>query len=458
MPTPSPALAARRLLVVQGAVLEADGFEAAARVLASAVSRVHLLDRVSVGWVERHAAVVLAVSQGEVGRPARDAVAPQAAAMDEALDQETALCWPPDASVRPRVILAHARLARHTGAAGVCTVPLVEAGRCVGALCVERDRGSIEPDLMAELEHVAAFAAPLLALSRRAERPFASIGHRLARPMRRLTTAGLRRAVLAAGGLALLAALGALPVDAPVSSTAKVEGAAQRVLTAPSDGHLAKVHVRPGDEVRAGQALVELDDRDLATERLRWSSEAEQASRQATEALGRDDRGQYAVHASRAQQARARQALVDARIARHAVRAPFDGRVLEGDLTRSLGAPVRAGEVLMTVAPDGRHRIVLEVDERDIARVAAGATAQVSLAARPGSPVPLRVSRVSPSAAVRDGRNVFEVEALPTAEDGLLRPGFHGVARIDAGRRPLARVLLERPWQALVQQLWSWGW
>lgn len=455
---PAPAPVAARLLAVQAAMLEADGFEASARALASAVARTQRLERVSVGWVERHAAVVVALAQGGAGRPARDAVARQAAAMDEALDQEAALCWPPPPTARPRVLQAHVRLARAHGAASVCTVPLVDAGRCVGMLCVERDRGRIGPDLAGELEHVAAFAAPLLALARRAERPLEALGHRFRGPLRRTSSAGRRRAALACGALALLAALGAVPVEDPVSAPVVVEGAAQRVLTAPADGHLARVHVRPGDEVRAGQVLVELDERDLALERMRWATEAEQAARQATEALGRDDRAQYAVHASRTQAARARQSLVDAQIARHVLRAPFDGRVLQGDLARSLGAPVRSGDSLMTVVPDGRHRLVLEVDERDVARVATGATGALSLAARPGLAVPLRVVRVSPAATVRDGRNVFEVEALPVAEDAALRPGFQGVARVDAGRRPLARAWLERPWQAVVQQLWAWGW
>jgi RND family efflux transporter MFP subunit len=439
-------------------MLEADGFEAAARALATALASTLRLDRVAVGWVERRSIVVIALSQGTAERPAREAVAAQAAAMDEALDQEAALGWPPLPTARPRVLQAHVRLARATGAASVRTVPLFDAGHCVGAIVVELDRDPADADLAAELEHVAAFAAPLLALARRADRPLAALGHRLRGPLRRATPAGLRRAALAAGGLALLAALGAVPVDDPVSAPAKVEGAAQRLLTAPADGHIARVHVRPGDTVRADQVLVELDDRDLALERLRWATEAEQAARQATEALGRDDRGQYAVQASRAQAARARQALVDAQLARHVLRAPFDGRVLEGDLVRSLGAPVRAGDALVTVVPDGRHRVVLEVDERDVGRVSGGATGTLSLAARPGHAVPLRVTRVSPAASARDGRNVFEVEALPLAEDAALRPGFHGAARVEAGRRPLARAWLERPWQAAVQQLWSWGW
>jgi multidrug resistance efflux pump len=229
------------------------------------------------------------------------------------------------------------------------------------------------------------------------------------------------------------------------------------VLTAPADGFLLRVAVRPGDTVKADQILVELDDRDLSIERLRWATDSEQEGRQATEALAREDRVQFAAHSAKAEQARAQLALVDAQLSRFKVSAPFDGIVLQGDLTRSLGAPVRSGDTLITVAPAGEYRVILEVDEYDIGRLAGGESGVVSLAASSGAQVPVRVTRVSPTSIVRDGRNVFEVEAQPLASDAALRPGFQGMGRIQAGQRSLWRVVAERPWLWLRQQLWAWG-
>jgi multidrug efflux pump subunit AcrA (membrane-fusion protein) len=117
----------------------------------------------------------------------------------------------------------------------------------------------------------------VLEVERRAARPLttlaARVGVRLFGPRRR---AGL---AIAAAAVALLIAA-VLPVDDPVSAPARVEGAEQRALSAPVDGYLSRVHVRPGDAVRADQVLVALDDRDLELERLRWRTEAEQADRE----------------------------------------------------------------------------------------------------------------------------------------------------------------------------------
>jgi RND family efflux transporter MFP subunit len=373
--------------------------------------------------------------------------------MDEALDQQACVAWPGLPGADARRVAAQAQLARLSQASAVCSVPLVAVGEPVGALSLERTE-PFDEATRHELERIAAFVAPVIALRRQADRPLATLGAKLrARLFGRGRRLGL---VLVAIGVAVAAAAW-VPVPDRVSAAARVEGAVQRALTAPSDGWLMRVHVRPGDAVRAEQVLVELDDRDLSLERLRHATEAEQADRQATEAIAREDRAQFAVHSARAAQARAQLALIDARLDRQRVRAPFDGIVLAGDLTQSLGAPVRAGDALLSVAPAGRHRIVVEVDERDIARITPGGAGELALTAHAGRRVPIEVVRIAPAAVVRDGRNVFEVEARPAA-DADLRPGYLGVAKLNADARPVLRSALERPWRAISQRLWAWGW
>jgi hypothetical protein len=101
----------------------------------------------------------------------------------------------------------------------------------------------------------------------------------------------------------------------------------------------------------------------------------------------------------------------------------------------------------------------VRVDERDIAEIAPAREGSLSLSALPWDSLPIRVLRVSPIAVVADGENVFEVEAelLGTSEE--LRPGLQGIAKIEAGRRPLLASWSRRvlDWARLT--LWSWtGW
>src|SRR4029078_4929554 len=110
--------------------------------------------------------------------------------------------------------------------------------------------------------------------------------------------------------------------------------------------------------------------RDLRLEQTRWSSELEQAERKYRVALAEQDRAAMAVLAAQVNQAEAQLQLVEARLARSSVAAPFDGVVVSGDLSQLLGTPVEQGKVLFEVAPLDRYRVILEVDERDIGYLA----------------------------------------------------------------------------------------
>lgn len=439
-----------RIVACQAALAEAERLDDAIGALLATLARQHGCSRVAFGWAAASGVRVQALSDGVGVRPSHEVVAPIATAMDEAIDQQGAVAWPAPPAGDAPVNVAQAQLARLSQLGAVCSVPLIVRGRALGAISLERASPFFGADELARLQRLAALVAPVVAMHRRIERPVVAFGERL---LERRARAGW----IAAAMLTVLAFALLVPVPDRVGGAARVEGAMQRRLTAPVDGWLLRVHVRPGDAVTKGQVLVELDDRELTQERLRWSTEAEQAGRQATEALAREDRAQYAVHAARAVQARAQLSMVDTQLARQRVAAPFDGLVLSGDLTQSLGAPIKAGDTLLSVAPAGRHRVIVDVDERDVARVARAAEGVLALSAHAGGVVPIRVVRISPAAVAREGRTVFEIEAEPAA-GAELRPGYEGVAKFEAGSRRLGQVLFERPWRALADRIWALGW
>ena len=68
------------------------------------------------------------------------------------------------------------------------------------------------------------------------------------------------------------------------------------------------------------------------------------------------------------EQAEAQLALVEEQLSRARLVAPFDGFIVVGDLSQSLGSPVERGDVLFEVAPLDGFRVVLEVDAPMLAR------------------------------------------------------------------------------------------
>lgn len=458
-----------KVLQLLATFLSHERFADAATAFATEMAAVLQFDRVAIGIRERGDARVLALSHAADFRPQSHSFDAIGAAMDEALDQGCTLAYPPNAGDRPLVTLAHAEVARSVASA-VCTVPLANRSRAFGALLVVRSRSlksaAIRPDEIALCEHVAAILAPVIELKHQAERPW---HRRLRQGLRAL----VQRLVFEPGhgwekaiaGVAVLVLAGLLfvPVERNVGAPARIEGAIQRAVVAPADGFLRQAYVRSGDAVKTGQVLADLAEEELQLEARKWESELAQHENAASAAFARGDRAQSVINQAKADEAQAQLDLVSHQIARGRIVAPFDGVVIQGDLSQSLGAPVQRGDVLLTVAPAQQYRLIVEVDERDIAAIKGGQSGRVALGALVGQhaaqldALPFTVTRVTPVANARDGRNFFEVEGKLGDASASVRPGLQGVAKISVGREPLAWIWTHRFTEWLRLTLWSWG-
>jgi multidrug resistance efflux pump len=412
-------------------------------------------DRVSLGLTRSGELRAVALSAGLPAAAQSPAVEQLRRAWAEAIDQRASIALPePRTQAHPRITLAHSRL-RSSPAAALLTVPLVVAGEAIGALTVERDSAAIQTTELDTLEHLACLAAPVLNLMRLNERSvFERSRDALRAGWARRSRAGTRWQVGVA--VAVLAGLALWPIEWRIGGHARLEGAVQRVLVAPADGFLSQVHARPGETVKAGQLLAELAEQDLQLEMQRWQSALAQHENAYAAANAHADRALQVIHQSRAAEAEAQLALVQTKLARGRIEAPFDGIVVQGDLSQTLGAPLTQGAELMTVAPLGRFRVIVEVDERDIATVAVGQGGTLALSALPWDTLPIRVTRITPVASALDGRNVFEVESQLLAPGTGLRPGLQGSAHIVVGQRSWLAGASRRIVDAGRLAWWAW--
>ncbi len=254
----------------------------------------------------------------------------------------------------------------------------------------------------------------------------------------------------------LVLAVALLPLSHQVGGRARLEGALQRVLAAPSDGFVKAAHVRPGDRVAAGAPLLDLLEDDLQLERARWASQRAQHENAYAAAMAGSDRVGAATAMARVAEAQSQLALVDDRLGRGRLVAPFAGVVIAGDLSQSIGAPVRQGDTLVTLASGEGYRVIVEVDEVDIARVQPGQAGRLSLSALPWQGEDIVVERIAPMARAVEGRNVFEVEARLASPGPALRPGLLGRAELVVGQRPPLWVWLGRAADRLRLAWWAW--
>lgn len=415
-------------------------------------------ERVAVGFVEDRFVRIVALSHGSIGEGRTEMLRAIGAAMDEAIEQAATVLAPVPLDQPPRIVLAHEELLRRE-AGQVCSIPIVVMHELVGAVLLQfRQAAALSSERIAELEHAVALVGPVLHFMRHGERPWRKrVRDRLRRGwahVRAPGSGGLRVGIGMA--LTVVTVLLAVPFEFRVGGNARVEGEIQRVLVAPADGFLKQTLVRPGDLVKAGQVLAELAEQDLQLERSKWSSELAQHENAYAAAMARADRTQLVISQAKAEEARAQLALVDGQIGRSHIVAPFDGVLIRGDLTQSLGAPVQRGDVLLTVAPRERFRVIVEVDERDIARVRVGQPGSLALSALPWDSLPMTVTRITPMATAVEGHNVFEVEAALADIPDSLRPGLRGMARITAGSEPLLWAWTHRLTDWLRLAVWSW--
>ena len=155
-------------------------------------------------------------------------------------------------------------------------------------------------------------------------------------------------------------------------------------------------------------------------------------------------------------QAEAQIALLDEQLSRTKVTAPFDGVVMSGDLSQSLGAPVERGQVLYEVAPLHEYRVIAQVDERDIMEISVGQQSKLILPSMPGEELPFLVDKITPVSTAKEGRNYFRVEGHLEKLSERLRPGMEGIGKITIDRRKLIWVWTHEAIDWVRLQVWRW--
>lgn len=239
----------------------------------------------------------------------------------------------------------------------------------------------------------------------------------------------------------ILLALAFLPVHYRVSCTARVDTTEQRFISTPFEATLLQANVKPGDTVRHGDVLLELDGRPLRLEREEIEAEIQQVVKARDVALASRRIADSQQEAFKEQQLRRRYDLLTDRLGQLEVVSPIDGIVVSGDLQKFIGSPLERGRTLIEVAPMDQMMIEVEIPEYEIGYVKKGAITRVKIDAIGGGSMRLPLGDIYPAAEVRDERNVFIGRIDLDNSDRQLRPGMLGKATAYGPRRP-----------------WVWSW
>ncbi len=303
----------------------------------------------------------------------------------------------------------------------------------------------------------------------------------------------------------------ARPVDDFYEAVGTVRSRTTSVLSSKVMGTVQAVHVREGDRVRAGQVLIEIDDRDLRAqlrraqalereaenaldevERAIAAAESAKAAAEATQALAASTFTRYRalldrrsvspqefdeVHArykaATAEAERADQMLASWRAKKNQVLAKMDqaraeiaaaqimvgyARVsapISGIVTAKhaeVGMLAAPGMPLVTIEDDAHYRLEAMVEESQIGKIHLGDPVQVIVDALGERELSGRVAEIVPTADPASRSSTVKID-LP-ADGGregarqLLRSGLYGKARFTVGQKR-ARLI---PRRAIVER------
>jgi RND family efflux transporter MFP subunit len=245
-----------------------------------------------------------------------------------------------------------------------------------------------------------------------------------------------------------------------VVTTGQVRSEAMSVLRSETQGTIAAVLVRPGDRVKKGQPLLEVDPRPLDLAVKDAEAQLDQARLRLLDNTVPDSivTGK-AISGERLKNAEIRSGLDGAKVAlekaklereKATVTAPFDGVIDEFKL--SAGERLTSGQEIGRIVDLDHLRIEAAVLEHDLPLIRVGGQAVVTTAAAPDHPVVGTIAAVLPlvDSATRAGRAVIRAGG-----GGVLRPGMYADVRLEASRLPNriivpASAVIERDGRPLV--------
>jgi multidrug efflux pump subunit AcrA (membrane-fusion protein) len=354
--------------------------------------------------------------------------------------------WPAEKGPNEGLLPAHARLSTVSGEGRVCSGPLRGSdGSVIGGWIFW---GLETSDARSRAERFARVSAAPVGVS------LQLLKHGQINPVRRLVRKWRlleRKSFWIAIASIVLLCFSCWPYR--IGCDCVIEPVKKRYVVAPFAGVFEKSLVRPGDVVGMNQTLAKMDGRELRMELAGVVADYHRArkSRDVNVAAGKTAAAQ--IDALEMQCQDQKRQLLESRIKNLDIKSPEAGIVVSGDLERTEGAPVTAGQAMYEIAPLDRMIVEIEVRDEDVAHVAIGQKVAVKLDAYPGTAWKGTIDKIHPRSEIRDSNNVFIAEVRLDEGEEVLRPGMKGSATITTSSHALLWIALHKAWYTSLKWL-----
>ena len=497
----------QRVLQLNRAVADAEGFHSAAMNLCNELSNATGATRVSVGWLkglQGRTVRVVALSHTEEFDKKQELIVQLERVMEECYDQEGPVLYLPtvkvpttpgadggtsmvvasgseangqDLPATDAVTRQAALLSRSQGGHVVLSLPLRRRADIEGVVTLEfLSAAGLTPKLMESLTLAVDLLAPQLYDRHENDRWLITKAGLSARYwaeelvgprhwVAKLITIGVVLLLLVLTNfldlpVAFPKALGWADIRPTYHVTAPLtfDAIDKRSICAPFDGQIDQVYALPGQPVKAGAKLFSMKTDEQYKQYLKAYSEA-QSHQLKADAYGADNTkiADRQVELAQRDASRAEADYYKWQADHGTIYAPFDGEIMsaKGDLSDKRDVEVKQGEEQMVFGNPALLRAQLQVADRDIQDVTEGQRGSLATVSEPTHKTAFTVSRVVPLGAPKEGSNVFTVYATPDQIPKYgWRPGMSGEAKVDVGRRTWAWIWTHRLIDFVRLKLW----
>jgi multidrug resistance efflux pump len=413
-------------------------------------------DRASLGWLEGGYVRLRAMSRTEQFDRQMAAAQLLETAMEECVDQDEEILWPPPEGVTT-VARDHEKFASGQNAGNLCSVPLRLDGKVVAVLLCERSEAPFNAVELQQLRLAGDQVVRRLAELHHYDRWF---GARWAADCGRYFAGWLGpehtwSKVTAIVLVLVLAALFLVRVTYRVGGNFILRSDQAEYLTAPFEGFIDQVFVRAGDHVTNNEPLVTLNRDELLLDQAAAVADFARYQRQSEKDRAANNIADMRIDEAQANQAKAQLDLVLYRLDHAIMRSAFDGVIVEGDLRERIGSPVKQGDALLRVTRLDTLYAQAEIPESDIHEILQKSTGEIAFVTQPKVKFPVTIETIEPAAVTKKDGSVFLVRLQPArGAETWWRPGMTGLCKLTAEKRSLFWILTHRTVDFLRMKLW----
>jgi multidrug resistance efflux pump len=248
-----------------------------------------------------------------------------------------------------------------------------------------------------------------------------------------------------------LVILAFVPIRLNVIATAEIAPRKPIHITAPVDGVVESIRVRPNEMVKADQVLAVLDDTSTRN-RLAVSEKALEITkadyqRAVNKAFGDEaSRSEINVLEARIKEKAAEVVYLSELLKLLRIVAPQGGIAIFNDTEEWRGRPVQPGERIMTLADPSLVHVSINVSPDDAVQLEVGGDVTMILNIDPLSPLKAKITQTSYEATLLpDGTLAYNVKAELLPGESIPRIGLKGSAKVYAEEVSLGYYLFRKP-------------